>query len=276
MPPMTPVVMSAAHGTVTPMTAIITQEAVREAALDAGRALGLPGPVTEAYVRLLRPCLHLCPYHKLPEELRVEGARPVARVAGPARLPKGVVVPSYVPHVLTLDCAALPAGVLDIALPADGHLVVLAAITDQDHGWVVRVPAGTETVERHPGERDTLASVAPVPLYAVPGVTTPTYVDSSEIPEAAAYAEGNAERAGLLEELSEKLEALVSVPWAWEIQLGGWSPAWHDPLEDRGDILLVAVPEGAVSGGDCITYVSGTPEEIAECRYDGIAFSVEC
>ncbi|MFD7648665.1 hypothetical protein ACFV5M_13555 [Streptomyces albidoflavus] len=258
------------------MTAIITQEAVREAALDAGRALGLPGPVTEAYVRLLRPCLHLCPYDKLPEELRVEGARPVARVAGPARLPEGVVVPSYVPHVLTLDCATLPAGVLDIALPADGHLVVLAAITDQNHGWVVRIPAGTETVERHPGERDALASVAPVPLYAVPGVTTPTYVDSSEIPEAAAYAEGNAERAGLLEELSEKLEALVSVPWAWEIQLGGWSPAWHDPLEDRGDILLVAVPEGAVSGGDCITYVSGTPEEIAECRYDGIAFSVEC
>ncbi|MFE7671406.1 hypothetical protein ACFU5N_04235 [Streptomyces albidoflavus] len=258
------------------MTAILTHEAVREAAHNAGRALGLPEPVTEAYVRLLRPCLHLCPYDKLPEELRTEDARPVARAAGPARLPKGVEVPGYVPHILTLDCAALPTGVLDIALPADGHVAVLAEITDQNHGWVRHVPAGTETVERRPSERDPLASVDPFPLYAVPGITTPTYVDIPEIPEAAAYAEGNAERTELLEELFEKLESLVSVPWAHEIQLGGWSPAWHDPLEDRGDILLVAIPEGAVSDGDCITYVSGTPEEIAECRYADIAFSVEC
>ncbi|OWA13019.1 hypothetical protein B9W68_12715 [Streptomyces sp. CS227] len=257
------------------MTAIITHEAVREAALDAGRALGLPEPVTEAYVRLLRPCLHLCPYDKLPEELRKEDARPAARAAGPARLPKGVEVPGYVPHVLTVDCAALPTGVLDIAFPADGHVAVLAEITDQDHGWVFHVPAGTETVERPPAERDPLASVAPFPLYAVPGITTPKYVDSAEIPEAAAYIDGNAERAELLDELFEKLESLVSAPWSYEIQLGGWSPAWHDPLEDRGDILLVAIPEDAVSDGDCITYVSGTPEEIAEYRYAELAFSVE-
>lgn len=37
----------------------------------------------------------------------------------------------------------------------------------------------------------------------------------------------------------------------------------------------MAVPKGAVSGGDCITYVSGTPEEIAEYRYAELAFSVE-
>lgn len=273
--PVTPVVMSAGHGTVTPMTAIITHEAVREAALDAGRALGLPEPVTEAYVRLLRPCLHLCPYEELPEELRKE-ARPAARVGGPTRLPEGVDVPGYVPHVLTIDCAAIPAGVLDIAFPADGHVVVLAEITDQDHGWVLHVPAGTGTVERPVAERDALALVDPFPLYAVPGVTTPKHVDSSEVPEAAAYAEGNAERAGLLDELFEKMESLVSVRWGCDVQLGGWSPAWHDPLEDRGEVLLVSIPEGAVSGGDCITYVSGTPEEIAECRYDDIAFSVEC
>ncbi|MET7510446.1 hypothetical protein [Streptomyces albidoflavus] len=259
---------------ITPHEAV--REAVREAALDAGRALGLPDPVTEAYVRLLRPCLHLCPYDMLPEELREENARPAARVAGPAQLPKGVEVPTYVPHVLTIDCAALPTGVLDIAFPTEGHVVVLAEITDQNHGWVLHVPAGTETVERRPAERDALASVAPFPLYAVPGITTPKYVDSSEVPEAAAYAEGNAERAGLLDELSEKMESLVSVRWGYDVQLGGWSPAWHDPLEDRGDLLLVAIPEGTVSGGDCITYVSGTPEEIAECRYEGIAFSVEC
>ncbi|MFD4989108.1 hypothetical protein [Streptomyces sp. NPDC058374] len=31
------------------------ESTVREAVLDAGRALGLPGPVTEAFARLLRP-----------------------------------------------------------------------------------------------------------------------------------------------------------------------------------------------------------------------------
>ncbi|MCO6694991.1 hypothetical protein KQI59_11155, partial [Streptomyces sp. Vc17.3-30] len=77
----------------------------------------------EACVRLSRPCLHLCPYEELPEELRKE-ARPAARVGGPTRLPEGVDVPGYVPHVLTIACAAIPAGVLDIAFPADGHVVV--------------------------------------------------------------------------------------------------------------------------------------------------------
>ncbi|MFF5411995.1 hypothetical protein ACFY8E_15305 [Streptomyces albidoflavus] len=257
------------------MTAIITQEAVREAALDAGRALGLPEPVTEAYVRLLRPCLHLCPYEVLPEELRREDARPAGRVAGSAWLPEGVDVPSYVPHVLTVDCAALPAGVLDIAFPADGHLVVLADITDQDDSYVFHVPAGTETVERHPGEEDTLASVDPVPLYAVPGVTALRGLSLSRVPEAVAYAGGDAERAQLVAGLIRRIESLLSVRWGHGVQLGGWSPAWHDPLEDDGDVLLLSIPESLVSGDDCITHVTGTPEEIAECRYDGLAFLVE-
>ncbi|MFJ6805898.1 hypothetical protein ACIQRK_07610 [Streptomyces anulatus] len=37
---------------------------------DAGRSLGLPEQVTEAFVRLLRPCFCLCPYEQLPEALR--------------------------------------------------------------------------------------------------------------------------------------------------------------------------------------------------------------
>lgn len=270
--------MSAGHGTVTPMTAIITHEAVREAAHDAGRALGLPEPVTEAFVRLLRPCVYLCPYETLPEELR-EDARPAARAAGPAQLPKGVDIPAYVPHLLTIDCAAVPTGVLDIAFPADGQVAILAEITDQDWGFALHVPEGTETVERPSREQpgpDGPKPFASFPLYAVPGVTSLGHLHWSRVPEAVDYAGEDDERAGLLESLTERMESVLAVRWAHGIQLGGYAPAWHDPLEDQGDILFVSIPEGAVFGGDCITLVFGTPEQIAERRYAELEFRVEC
>ncbi|MEV0422651.1 hypothetical protein [Streptosporangium canum] len=101
---------------------------VREAVLDAGRALALPDSVTEAFIRLLRPCIYLCPYDELPQELKKD-ARPAARALGFPHLPEDVEVPSYRSHVVTIDCAALPADVLDIDFPADGRLVILAEIT---------------------------------------------------------------------------------------------------------------------------------------------------
>ncbi|MBL3805242.1 MULTISPECIES: hypothetical protein [Streptomyces] len=251
-----------------------THEAVRDAVRDAGRALGLPDPVTEGFARLLRPCVHLCPYEALPEELRKD-ARPAARVGGPARIPQGVDVPDYVPHVLTLDCAALPTGVLDVDFPTEGHVAVLTESTD-DGGFFLHVPTGTETVERHRPERDDdQTRRGPFPLYAVPGTTCPRWLDRSHVAEAADYAEGDEGRAGLVDRLIEQVESLVDVGWGHDVQLGGHSPAWHDPLEDRGDVLLVAVPWGTVSGDDLITYISGTPEEIAERRYDDLAFTLE-
>ncbi|MFD5185914.1 hypothetical protein ACFWMQ_25590 [Streptomyces sp. NPDC058372] len=256
------------------MTAL-SHEAVRGAVRDAGRALGLPEPVTEAFVRLLRPCVHLCPYEMLPEELRKD-ARPAARVGGPARVPEGVDIPDYVPHVLTIDCAAIPTGVLDIAFPTDGRVAILTETTD-DGGFFLHVPTGAETVERHSPERDDgQTRRGPFPLYAVPGTTIPARLHWSHVAEAADYAEGDAGRTELVDRLIEQAESLVDVGWGHDIQLGGYSPAWHDPLEDRGDVLVVAIPWGTISGDDCITYVSGTPEEIAERRYAELAFTVEC
>lgn len=108
--------------------------------------------MTEAFVRLLRPCAYLCPYAQLPDDLRKDAA-PAARAGGLAHLPVDVVVPAYVPHLVTVDCAALPTDVLDIDFPADGHLAILAEITDQDAGFAIHVPAGIETAERRPRRR---------------------------------------------------------------------------------------------------------------------------
>ncbi|MFH9395313.1 hypothetical protein [Streptomyces sp. NPDC017556] len=247
-----------------------------ESVREAGRALGVPEPVTEALVRLLRPCVHLCRYEQLPEELR-KNAAPAARAGGPAHLPEDVVVPAYVPHVVTVDCAAVPTDVLDIDFPTDGQVVVLAEITDQDEGFVIHLPTGTETVERHSreAEPDGPTSYASFPLYAVPGTTMPGSLHRSHVAAAVDYAEGGAERARLVDSLIEEMGALLAVRWGYGIQLGGFSPAWHDPLEDRGNVLFMSIPESAVFGGDCITLVSGSREQIAERRYDELEFEVE-
>ncbi|MCP2363819.1 hypothetical protein HD597_010839 [Nonomuraea thailandensis] len=243
---------------------------VREAVLDAGRALGIPEPVTEAFIRLLRPCVYLCPYDELPEELKKD-ARPAARARGLAHLPEHVRVPSYVPHVVTIDCAALPTGVLDIDFPADGHLVVLAEVTDCDEGFLIHLPAGTETVER----RSQPESHEPFPLYAVPGTTKPD-LRWPEIAEAADYAGDDAERARLVTKLIEEIGEIPGIRWRYDIQLGGCSRAWHNPVEDRGKVLFLSMPESPAFGDGCITLVSGTREQIAERRYDELEFDVEC
>lgn len=263
--------MSVGHGTVTSMTAT-----AREAIRDAGWALGIPESVTEAFVRLLRPCVYLCRYEELPEELR-EYARPAARVAGPAHLPEDVVVPAYVPHVVTINCAAIPTGVLDIDFPAEGHVVILAEVTDQDEGFVIHLSAGTETVERHcrEAESDAPKPHESFPLYAVPGITKPVALHRTRVPEAVDYAEGDAERTRLVDNLIDEMGAILAVRWGYGIQLGGFSPAWHNPVEDRGNVLFVSIPESAVFDGDCITLVSGTREQIAERRYDELEFEVE-
>ncbi|YCK40217.1 hypothetical protein ACNF49_40985 [Actinomadura sp. ATCC 39365] len=244
---------------------------MREAVLDAGRALGLPEPVIEAFIRLLRPCVYLCARDELPEILKKD-ARPVARAVGLPHLPENMEVPSYVPHVVTIDCAALPTGVLDIDFPVDGHLVILAEITDCDEGFVIHLPPGTETTERHSQRKNH----EPFPLYAVPGTTMPDDFRWSQIAEVALYAEGDAERAGLVAKLIDEIKDLPDVQWRFDIQLGGYSRAWHNPVEDRGKVLFASLPESTVFGDGCITLISGTREQVATHRYDELDFNVEC
>ncbi|MET8469016.1 hypothetical protein ABZY90_00540 [Streptomyces sp. NPDC006422] len=252
------------------------RETTRDAVLDAGRALGLPDPVTQAFIRLLRPCVHLCAYDMVPEGRRRD-ARPVGRVSGPALLPQDVEAPDDLPHVLTLDCAALPVDALDIELPADGRLVVFAEVSDYPgEGTVLHVPAGSETSERPVGtERDDF--LEPFPLYAVPGATLPRLRGWSHVPEAAEYIGGDAERARLVDRLVAAIDGVLYGRWTQDIQLGGHSRAWQNPVEDRGHVLLLRIPESAVAEGDgYLTLIAGSRKRIAERRYEELEFEVEC
>ncbi|MFF8917623.1 hypothetical protein ACF08M_31030 [Streptomyces sp. NPDC015032] len=253
---------------------------VREAVLDSGRALEVPESVTEAFLRLLRPCVYLCPYDCLPEELKKD-ARPAG---GLPRLPEGMEPPLPVPHAVTVDCAVIPTGVLDIAFPAAGHLVIFADVADYPAmGAVLHLPAGTETVEHHTRDNESEEEGAPetyepFPLYAVPGTTQPdTFPSWSDVPEAVDYAEGDAERARLVDELIERIGDVLEVPYRHDIQLGGHSGAWQVSPEEYGHVLFARIPESAISDGDnSLTLVTETWEQIAGRRYDELAMANEC
>nr|SBO96191.1 hypothetical protein BN4615_P5707 [Nonomuraea gerenzanensis] len=221
----------------------------------------MPEAVTEALIRRLRPCVYLCPCDEVPQ-----GARPAARALGLPHLPEDVEVPSYRPHVVTIDCAAIPAGVLDIGFPADGHLVVLAEVSDYDEGDVIYLPAGTQTVQRHSQRK----SHDSFPLYAVPGTTAPDDLHWSQVVEG-----GDAGLAGRVTKLIDEVREIPGVRWRYDIQLGGHSRAWHNPVEERGKVLFLSIPESELFGDGCITLVSGTREQIAERRYDELEFDVE-
>ncbi|MFZ3566395.1 hypothetical protein ACOKM5_05415 [Streptomyces sp. BH097] len=256
------------------------RETTREAVLDAGRGLGVPDPVTESFLRHLRPCVHLCAYDMVPEAQR-QGARPVGRAAGPARLPKDLEAPEGLPHILTLDCAAIPADSLDIDFPADGHLVVFAEISDYPgEGAVIHLPPGEAGAAEHP-LREVEGTAGPdfhdpFPLYAVPGATMPDFQRWSDVAEAAEYAGEDAERRRLVDRLIGKIDAVLYPRWTHDIQLGGHSRAWQNPVEDRGDVLFLRIPASAVCEEDAyLTLIAGRRERIAERRYDDLEFEVE-
>ncbi|MGY0490119.1 hypothetical protein [Streptomyces sp. WG-D5] len=253
---------------------------MRKAVLDAGRTLGVPESVTVAFAGQLRPCVHLCAHGTLPEDMR-EGARPVGRAAGLPHLPPGTAAATgSLPHILTIDCAAVPPGVLDIDFPADGQLVVFAEISDYPgEGIVLHVPAGTETVEHEMDgvdESDRPAFHEPFALYAVPGMTGPGNYELTHLKEALEYVDGDSERERRVKKLTELLDGILYHRWTNDIQLGGHSRAWQNPVEERGDVLFLRIPEGAVCEGDhYLTLIAGTRELLAERRYDDLAYEVE-
>lgn len=75
--------------------------------------------------------------------------------------------------------------------------------------------------------------------------------------------------------LIDEVREIPGVRWRYDIQLGGHSRAWHNPVEERGKVLFLSIPESELFGDGCITLVSGTREQIAERRYDELEFDVE-
>ncbi|MCO4694239.1 hypothetical protein LRR80_00274 [Streptomyces sp. RO-S4] len=116
----------------------------RESAL----AEGIPPDDIARWTALARPCAML----------GTRGDGPVVgRLGGPLMLPADAPDP-WCKLAATVDLAALPAGVTDLDLPADGHLLLFAdpdpdRIGQGNLGTALHIPAGTP-VEERPADLD--------------------------------------------------------------------------------------------------------------------------
>ncbi|MFJ9243693.1 DUF1963 domain-containing protein [Streptomyces sp. NPDC101776] len=248
--------------------------------LEAAAEHGVPGPVVRELLARCRPCLYLVQDKEVPESLR-EHLRPAARTGGLPALPDGVDWPEgREPLVLSVDCAALPHDVLDIELPADGHLLVFTEISyPPESSAVLHVPAGVRTTERSAtyacrGETWETRTYEPRTLYPVPGLSIEN--DWQGGPHTNAFLDGDGD--GAEDSLDAFEEALLDLAFGGRrpgacVQLGGFSDPW-DMAPDEGGLVLFAQLAGqAVDYKVCtMNLIVGTREDMAAGRYTELRY----
>lgn len=265
----------------------------------------LPEAIAERWTRLLRPSFRL---------EKATGHAPVAgRLGGAPELPEDWAWPVWEDHgplafVASLDCAALPAGALDIALPADGTLSFFYFDGQLDDGcavvhpgepasWagarVLYVPAGTPVAERPAPEG--IRPCPEVPLTARAETTAPYPWHPVVYREFAPMGDdhpvwGEDFRAALWEHArgTEHRIGGHATPVQDEVEtevahgvLGG--PPWDDPRireEALHWVLLAQVDTDDDAGmmwGDCgALYWLIRPEDLAARRFDRAMFTWQC
>lgn len=281
--------MSVAHGTIPGMTSI--NEALL---LETAAKYGVPAPVVRELMARARPCLYLVPYDDVPESHR-ENARPAARTGGLPVLPDGVNWPDgREPLVLSVDCAALPHGVLDIELPADGHLLLFTEIEyPPESSAVLHIPAGVRTAERAAthqlaGEDVQSRVYEPRTLYPVTGLTFDGEWEGG--PETSAFLDGDGNGdgngddggGGAQDALDGFEEAVGDLAFGGHrpgvcVQIGGFSDPW-DMAPDTGELVLFAQLAGQAIDYNVFTMnlIVGTREGIAAREYDGLQYEQQC
>ncbi|MFS8204254.1 DUF1963 domain-containing protein [Streptomyces sp. CWNU-52B] len=256
---------------------------------EAAEKYGVPGAVAQELIARSRPCLYLVQEREVPSDQR-ENTRPAARTGGLPSLPDGTDWPEgREPLLLTVDCAALPRDVLDIELPADGHLLFFMEIEyPPESSAVLHVPAGARTTERaaaydFDGEPMSARVYEPRVLYPLAGLTLDS--DWRQAPAAGAFldragdgdGEGDAE-ADALDRFEEAvLDAAGGRRSGVCVQLGGFSDPW-DTAPDEGDLVLFAQLAGQAIDYDVYTMnlIVGTRQDIAARRYAGLQYEQQC
>ena len=271
--------MSVAHGTIPGMTSI--DEALL---LETAAKHGVPEPVVRELMARARPCLYLVPYEEVPESRR-ENVRPAARTGGLPALPDGVEWPDgREPLVLSVDCAALPHGVLDIELPADGHLLLFTEIEyPPERSVVLHIPAGVHTTERPAsyelgGEVGEIRVYEPRTLHPVAGLTFDGEWEGG--PRISAFLDGDGD--GGQDALDGFEEAVGDLAFGGprpgvRVQIGGFSDPW-DMAPDTDGLVLFAQLAGQAIDYNVFTMnlIVGTREDIAARDYTGLRYEQQC
>ncbi|MCX5377886.1 YwqG family protein [Streptomyces sp. NBC_00091] len=271
----------------------------------------LPSDVAARWVGLLRPAVRL--------ETAAASDIAVGQIGGLPKLPAEVEWPSWEGHgplsfIASVDCAMLPAGAVDITLPAegtlsffyfdgqldDGEALVLAEDRESRAGARVLYTTADETC----GERDAPAGLKPyprVPLAARPGMTA-TEPWHPQVRDA--FAPG----APLGNRYDHPVCGQDFLDAVWEFgdeaghQIGGHAHSIQNPVEIE---VAEAVTDGDVSWGDPaldkeignwvllaqfdsddaadmmwgdagVLYWLIRPQDLAERRFDRAMFTWQC
>ncbi|MFD9188187.1 DUF1963 domain-containing protein [Streptomyces phaeochromogenes] len=230
------------------------------------------------------------PHEQVPAALR-EDARPAGRTGGLPALPDGVDWPEpREPLVLSVDCAALPQDVLDIELPADGHLLLFTEIEyPPESSVVLHVRAGARTTERSAtyefnGEAGQVRVYEPRTLYPVPGLTLDS--DGEVGPRTRAFLDDDGGEDGANDGAEDALdsfeEAVLDMAFGGQrpgvcVQLGGFSDSW-DMAPDVGELVLFAQLAGQAIDYNVFTMnlIVGTRGDIAARRFAGLQYDQQC
>lgn len=223
---------------------------------------GVPLDVAQELSGLLRPSVLLVRREDVPgDEIP---ARPAGRSGGLPSLPEDVEWPVGAgPFALTVDCAALPAGWLDIDLPPDGNLLFFTSFRyEPERAAVLHVPAGVPTTERVPPadmDDQEVVPYEPHALYAVAGLTIDHDWDSA------------LDHDDVLEDFVKAVvHSIHKGPAPHAVaQIGGFSDQWQVPPDQDGLVLLAQI---AANGVDhslfTLNLAVGTRADIAAGRWE--------
>ncbi|MGW3423954.1 DUF1963 domain-containing protein [Streptomyces phaeochromogenes] len=189
------------------------------------------------------------------------------------------------PLLLTVNCAALPPDVLDIELPADGHLLFFTDLEyPPESSMVLHVSAGAQTTEQAAtyeldGETIPVRFYEPHTLYPVVGLTLENNWHCAA-PETLTFLDGD----GDPNVLGDFEDAVLDMAFggtrpAVRVQIGGFCDPWDmvpwDIAPDAGDLVLFAQMHAQAidyEEGPTLSLIVGTREDIAARRYANLQY----
>jgi hypothetical protein len=240
------------------------------------RAEALGHGFSESEVERWTPLVRPCGVYR-------EGGQRVGRFGGPIMVPAGVG-DRWFPLVATIDCAAVPPEMTDLALPSDGLLLFFGYPEEDGMGDVVHVPSGTEVQERplHPGAAhdedfpEIYQELQRGDIHLVPGLSLPFTGETEAVAEALATKWGEHHSLFLLGGYGTEYDGRLPAEWA------AGNAAWHATEEPRSD--RAAASEHWVSlaeltvyrpGGGATMFWAIHRNDLAACRFDRTQFVVD-
>ncbi|MFI1286791.1 YwqG family protein [Streptomyces sp. NPDC020858] len=271
----------------------------------------LPSDVAERWVGLLRPAVRL--------ETAAASDIAVGQIGGLPRLPADVEWPSWEGHgplsfIASVDCAMLPAGAVDITIPAEGTLSFFYFDGQLDDGEALVLAEDREswagarvlytTADETCGERDAPAGLTPYPRVPLAAHTSMTAAEPwhPQIRDTFAPAAPLGNRYDHPVCKQDFLDAMGEFDDEVGHQIGGHAHSIQNPVEIE---VAEAVTDGDVSWGDPaldkeignwvllaqfdsddaadmmwgdagVLYWLIRPQDLAERRFDRAMFTWQC